>query len=110
MCSLCLQIKRSLALRNSLEAYTSSDAKRAKLTISKSDWATIEYMLPILEMFEHATQVFQANAPTKHMVLPTLWALQSLLKKQMQCLGQADLVAEYQLDLPTATLAVSIRI
>lgn len=79
-------VKRTLALKKSLQLYT-SDPKRAKVAISNADWSTIEYMLPILEMFETATQFFQSNDPTKHLVLPVLWALQKVLKTNQNVLG-----------------------
>lgn len=61
--------------------------QHAKLAISKTDWATIEYMKPILEMFESATQIFQSNEPTKQSVLPVLWALQKVLQKHQDVPG-----------------------
>ncbi|MBW0463201.1 hypothetical protein O181_002916 [Austropuccinia psidii MF-1] len=63
------QIQRAQRLKLSIQLYTSTpDGKNYYL--SKKIWSSMEFMEPILVLFEKACNVFQSKSPTKHLVLP----------------------------------------
>ncbi|MBW0519923.1 hypothetical protein O181_059638 [Austropuccinia psidii MF-1] len=63
------QIQWANQLKLSIQIYTSS-RQIMKYQISDEAWSAMEYMEPILSMFEKICNIFQSNAPTKHLVLP----------------------------------------
>ncbi|MBW0592617.1 hypothetical protein O181_132332, partial [Austropuccinia psidii MF-1] len=62
-------IQRARQLKLSIQIYTSSPQKM-KYQLSDESWCAMEYMEPILSMFEKTCNIFKSNAPTKHLVLP----------------------------------------
>ncbi|MBW0585395.1 hypothetical protein O181_125110, partial [Austropuccinia psidii MF-1] len=63
------QIQWARQLKLSIQIYTSSP-QTMKYQLSDESWCAMEYMEPILSMFEKTCNIFQSNAPTKHLVLP----------------------------------------
>ncbi|MBW0528603.1 hypothetical protein O181_068318 [Austropuccinia psidii MF-1] len=63
------QIQRARQLKLSIQIYTSSP-QTMKYQLSDESWCAMEYMEPILSMFEKTCNISQSNAPTKHLVLP----------------------------------------
>ncbi|MBW0590050.1 hypothetical protein O181_129765, partial [Austropuccinia psidii MF-1] len=64
-----LQIRRAHKLKLSIQIYTNKPPA-SKYELSEETWCAMEYMEPILSMFEQACNIFQSNNPTKHLVLP----------------------------------------
>ncbi|MBW0509736.1 hypothetical protein O181_049451 [Austropuccinia psidii MF-1] len=63
------QIQQAHQLKLSIQIYTNTP-QTDKYHLTKEVWSTMEYMEPILQMFNHACNVFQSKAPSKHLVLP----------------------------------------
>ncbi|MBW0551678.1 hypothetical protein O181_091393, partial [Austropuccinia psidii MF-1] len=63
------QIKQAHQLKLSIQIYTNTP-QTDKYHLTKEVWSTMEYMEPILQMFDQACNVFQRKAPSKHLVLP----------------------------------------
>ncbi|MBW0576664.1 hypothetical protein O181_116379, partial [Austropuccinia psidii MF-1] len=72
-------IQRAQRLKLSIQLYTSTpDGKNYYL--SKEIWSSMEFMEPILVLFEKACNVFQSKSPTKHLVLPYYWVIMKQLE------------------------------
>ncbi|MBW0538389.1 hypothetical protein O181_078104 [Austropuccinia psidii MF-1] len=63
------QIQRAHQLKISIQIYTNTPQNN-KYHLTKEVWSTMEYMEPILQMFDQACNVFQSKAPSKNLVLP----------------------------------------
>ncbi|MBW0466959.1 hypothetical protein O181_006674 [Austropuccinia psidii MF-1] len=63
------QIQRAHQLKLSIQIYTNTP-QTDKYHLSEEVWSAMEYMEPILQMFDQACNVFQSKAPSKHLVLP----------------------------------------
>ncbi|MBW0463873.1 hypothetical protein O181_003588 [Austropuccinia psidii MF-1] len=63
------QIQWEHQIKLSIQIYTSSP-QTMKYQLFYKAWCAIEYMEPILSIFEKTCNIFQSNAPTKHFVLP----------------------------------------
>ncbi|MBW0542288.1 hypothetical protein O181_082003 [Austropuccinia psidii MF-1] len=57
------QIQRAHQLKLLIQIYTNTPQ-------TEEVWSAMEYMEPILHMFNQACNVFQSKAPSKHLVLP----------------------------------------
>ncbi|MBW0497809.1 hypothetical protein O181_037524 [Austropuccinia psidii MF-1] len=71
------QVQRAQLLKNSIQLYTQTPHGSAYV-LNDEVWASMEFMEPILQMFEGACNLFQREGPTKHLVLPIY---NSLIKK-----------------------------
>ncbi|MBW0500535.1 hypothetical protein O181_040250 [Austropuccinia psidii MF-1] len=63
------QIQRAHQLKLSIQIYTNTP-QTDKYHLTEEVWSTMEYMEPILQIFDQACNVFQSKAPSKHLVLP----------------------------------------
>ncbi|MBW0548768.1 hypothetical protein O181_088483, partial [Austropuccinia psidii MF-1] len=54
----------------SVEAVTSALYENSKYQLTEEQWSSMEFMEPILEMFEQSCNIFQSKGPTKHLILP----------------------------------------
>ncbi|MBW0467305.1 hypothetical protein O181_007020 [Austropuccinia psidii MF-1] len=85
------QIQRAQCLKLSIQLYTSTpDGKNYYL--SKEIWGSMEFMEPILVLFEKACNVFQLKSPTKHLVLPYYW----VIMKQLEHYACVSLITWHQ--------------
>ncbi|MBW0528824.1 hypothetical protein O181_068539 [Austropuccinia psidii MF-1] len=73
------QIQRARQLKLLIQIYTSLP-QTMKYQLSDKSWCAMEYMEPILSMFEKTCNIFQSNAPTKHLVLPYYQVILNSLK------------------------------
>ncbi|MBW0534231.1 hypothetical protein O181_073946 [Austropuccinia psidii MF-1] len=62
------QIQQAHQLKLLIQIYTNTP-KTDKYHLTKEVWSAMEYMEPILQMFNQACNVFQSKAPSKHLVL-----------------------------------------
>ncbi|MBW0516900.1 hypothetical protein O181_056615 [Austropuccinia psidii MF-1] len=63
------QLRRAKELKLSSQLYMST-MSGAKYQLNEEAWSAMEFMKPILTLFEHSCNIFQSESPTKHLVLP----------------------------------------
>ncbi|MBW0464394.1 hypothetical protein O181_004109 [Austropuccinia psidii MF-1] len=63
------QLRRAKELKLSIQLYMST-MNGAKYQLNEEAWSAMEFMKPIMTLFEHSCNVFQSKYPTKHLVLP----------------------------------------
>ncbi|MBW0496623.1 hypothetical protein O181_036338 [Austropuccinia psidii MF-1] len=73
------QLQRAHKLKLSIQIYTNTPQTK-KYHLSKERWSAMEYMEPILLMFEQSCNIFQSKAPTKHLVMPYYQVIMNQLK------------------------------
>ncbi|MBW0467607.1 hypothetical protein O181_007322 [Austropuccinia psidii MF-1] len=73
------QLQHMHKLKFSIQIYTNTPQTN-KFHLSKETWSAMEYMEPILLMFEQSCNVFQSKAPTKHVVMPYYQVIMNRLK------------------------------
>ncbi|MBW0464474.1 hypothetical protein O181_004189 [Austropuccinia psidii MF-1] len=77
------QIQRAQKLKLSIELYTNTPSG-SKHKLTEENWSAMEFLEPILQMFEKSCNVFQSKAPAKHLVLPYYKVLINRLKNYAQ--------------------------
>ncbi|MBW0491104.1 hypothetical protein O181_030819 [Austropuccinia psidii MF-1] len=63
------QLRRPNELQLSIQLYTLT-MNGAKYQLNEEAWSTMEFMKPILTLFDHSCNIFQSKSTTKHLVLP----------------------------------------
>ncbi|MBW0575058.1 hypothetical protein O181_114773 [Austropuccinia psidii MF-1] len=71
------QIQHSQRLKNRIQLYTQAP-DRSPVALNDKTLAALEFIKPILAIFDGACKMFQQDAPTKNLVLPIY---NSLIKK-----------------------------
>ncbi|MBW0490271.1 hypothetical protein O181_029986 [Austropuccinia psidii MF-1] len=76
------QIQHAQRLKNSIQLYTQTP-NGSPFALNDKTLAALEFIKPILAIFDGACKLFQQDAPTKHLVLPIY---NSLIENASLCL------------------------